>query len=83
MCTPQSNHLRSDRASGDEAAFLLTPIEFRLEHESESLAPVARDLAELCQYVLDVWPRFQEGAAGYGDVQSRYIKLRDALQQFE
>ena len=26
---------------------------------------------------------FQGGAEGYGDVQSRYIKLRDALQQFE
>ena len=74
------NHLRSDTASGDEAAFFLTDVEFRLEHEPQELVPVVDDLAAVCQYIIDQWPRWKEDTEPfYGDVQARCISLREAL----
>jgi hypothetical protein len=75
------NDLRSDNAAVDEAAYFATPIEFRLEYDPQDLLPVAGELAAVCQSVIDQWPRFQEGAEGYGDVLARYVKLRDALEE--
>jgi len=77
------NHLRREAATGAEAAMLLTDVEFRTEHDSQDLTPVARELTEFCQYVIDQWPRFQEDAEPYGDVLPRYINLRDALSRLD
>jgi hypothetical protein len=76
------NHLRSEAAAGDEAAMLLSVIEFRLEHESESLVPVLDELTAFCQHVIDQWPRWKEDTEPvYGDLLPRFINLREALHR--
>jgi hypothetical protein len=75
------NYLRSAAADGQDAAFFLTDVEFRLDPQPQDLAPVARELADYCQHVIDQWPRWKEDTEPfYGDLLPRYIKLLDTLQ---
>jgi hypothetical protein len=76
-------YLRNNAAAGDEVAIFSTAVEFRLEHEPQSLVPVACELADFCRYVIDHWPEFQEEAEPYdwlGNVLDRYKKLLHALE---
>jgi len=45
------------------------------------LAPVATQLAELCDYIIDHWPSLEAGTEPYGDVGVRYMSLREAFSR--
>lgn len=70
-------YVESDVSVGDwEAArFLLPPLEFRLEDEPKEMAPVARQLAALCDYVVTHRQKFDADK----EMVSRYMKLRDGF----
>jgi hypothetical protein len=73
--------IRSEAADSDFVSHFCGTLEFRLEHESAELPPVAEELAALCGYVLDHWSRFEAGAEAYGDIRGRFAKLRDAFSR--
>ncbi len=65
----------------DFVAHFARTLEFRLEHEPQELAPVATQLAELCDYIIEHWSRFEAGSEPYGDVGVRYMSLREAFSR--
>ena len=51
-------------------------LEFRLEHESAELVPIAEQLASLCDYFITYYERFDLTPNIYGDVRSRFEALQ-------
>ena len=62
----------------DFVAHFAGTLEYRLEHEPQELAPVATQLAELCDYIIEHWPSLEAGTEPYGDVGVQYMSLREA-----
>ena len=74
-------YIRGEAADSDFVACFSGTLEFRLEYESQGLAPVAEQLVALCDYVLEHWSRFEDGADAYGDIHTRYQTLRQTFSQ--
>lgn len=54
-------------------------LEFRLEHESAELMPVAKDLVSICAYIVEHYDRFDLAPEIYGDVRARVQTLQQAF----
>jgi hypothetical protein len=65
----------------DFVAHFAGTLEFRLEYEARELTPVAPQLVELCDYLLEHWSRFEKGTTAYGDVGIRYMSLRESFSR--
>lgn len=65
----------------DFVAHFASTLEFRLEYEAQELTPVAPQLIELCDYLLQHWSTFEEGTAAYDDVGVRYMSLRESFSR--
>jgi hypothetical protein len=65
----------------DFVAHFASTLESRLENEATQLSPVANQLVDVCDYIIQNWSRFEEGAEAYGDVLARYKILRRAFSQ--
>jgi hypothetical protein len=50
-------------------------LEFRLGPKPEGLLPVAKQLVEICRYVIDNYDRFDVTPEIYGDLRPRYENL--------
>lgn len=74
-------YLESDAAENDcgFVSAVAATLEFRLDHYPDSLAPISKQLAAACEYVVAHWPRFQDKYGVYGNVQARFSALRAAL----
>ena len=72
----------TDDISGFIALFAGT-LEFRLEHEAQKLKPVAAQLVELCDFLLEQWSKYGTGTEVYGDLRVRYRSLRESLSRLE
>lgn len=72
-------YIHSEAASGDSDAVnsFASVLEFRLEHDSAELVPVAEQLAAICGYIVQHYQRFDLTPEIYGDVRARF----QALQQ--
>jgi hypothetical protein len=73
--------IRSEAADSDFVSHFCGTLEFRLEHESAELLPVAEQLATLCGYIIDHWARFEAGAEAYGDIRARFATLHEAFSR--
>jgi hypothetical protein len=76
-------YIQSEAAVGDSAIAdcLAGTFEFRLEHESAELVPIAEELASICGYVIEHYERFDLTPDIFGDVRSRYQTLQQAFLQ--
>ena len=54
-------------------------VRHRLQYEAHELAPVATELAGICGYIVEHWPRFGVDPEFYGDVRARYAALQQAF----
>jgi predicted RNase H-like HicB family nuclease len=74
-------HIEGAPARGDSAIpiFFGPAISFRLEHEPQELAPVARRLAGACQYILDHRRDFDPDLGEDSDMYEAYAALRGSL----
>jgi len=71
-------YVQSEKARDDSdfVAFLASTLEIRLKDDSpEKLSLAAGKIAAACRYVVDNWPKFEDGAEAYGDVRARYVEL--------
>ena len=73
--------IRSEAADEDFVAHFSGTLKFRLEYEPRELAPVADQLAALCDYIIEHWSRFEDGMEAYGDIRARFVALRDAFSR--
>jgi hypothetical protein len=77
------HYIQSEAAVGDSAIAhcLAGTFEFRLEHESAELVPIAEELASVCGYVVEHYERFDLTPEIFGDVRSRYQTLQQTFSQ--
>ena len=70
------NYLKSEASAGDSDAVscFTWVIEWRLENP-RSIAPVARELREVCAHVVEYWERYEVDEALLGDLRDRYRNL--------
>jgi hypothetical protein len=73
------SYIQSEAATNDSAiaSCIAMILEFRLEHESADLVPIADQLAFICRYIIEHYERFDLTPEIYGDVRARI----QALQQ--
>ena len=76
--TAAIRYIQSEAAIGDSDIIncFAGLLEFRLEHESAELAPVARQLAAICGYIVEHYERFDLQPEIYGDVRGRFQVLQ-------
>ena len=73
------NYIRSEQAMG-ESDFIngfAGTLKHRFEWESESLAPIAAEMAAICAFVVKSWSRFDVDVEIYGDLLGGF----EALEQ--
>jgi len=76
-------YIQSEAASGDSDMIncFADTLEFRLEHESQELQPVAVQLATICGYVLVNLDRFDVDAEIYDGIRDSYTLLQQSFEQ--
>jgi hypothetical protein len=74
-------YIQSEAAAGDSDMIncIAGLLEFRLEHETTQLVPIARQLADVCAYVVEHFERFDLDPEIYGDVRTRCQTLQEAF----
>lgn len=77
------NHIRSDSATGDSDIIncFTGILESRLENEATELWPIAEQLAEICNYVLGHYDKFNVTPEIYGDLRPRYLVLQEIFSR--
>ena len=58
-------------------------LEIRLEYEPGELAPIARELADACTYILEHWNKFDPDPDIYGNLDARYTTLKQAFTNLQ
>ena len=73
------NYIQSPAADGDSDMVncFAGLLEYRLRYEADLLRPIASRLASACAYVLDNYERFDVIPEIYGDLQPRFVALRE------
>jgi len=76
-----AQYIYSDSAAGeyDFIAHFAGTLEFRLEHESQELIPVADQLVALSGYIVEHWAKFEAADDAYGDVCGRFQAIQRAF----
>ena len=74
-------YLQSLEAEGDSdgVSCLVGVLEFRLEGEREGLLPIAKQVVEICRYIISNYSRFDILPDIYGDLRPRCEKLVQQL----
>jgi len=77
------HYIQSESATGDSDIVncFAGLLEFRLEHESTELVPVAEQLVAICGYIIEHYERFDLVPEIYGDVHARLQKLQQTFLQ--
>jgi hypothetical protein len=81
---PAAIQFIKQETSGEHSDFVAHfsgTLESKLENESKELVSVANQLVDVCDYIIQNWQRFEEGAEAYGDVLARYNTLRQSFLQ--
>ena len=76
-------YIQSEAATGDNdiVGYLASILEFRLEHESAELVPIAKQLASACGYVRENSARFDDGFFGVDDdLNTRFLSLQQTFE---
>jgi hypothetical protein len=71
-------YIKSDAAAEDSDIIncFAGLLEFRLKYESAELAPIAEQLATICNHITEHYERFGLTPEIYGDVRARFKKLQ-------
>jgi hypothetical protein len=74
-------YIQSEAAAGDSSVIscLAMILEFRLEHESAELAPIADQLVSICAYIIDQRERFDFTPETLDDDPVRVHTLQETL----
>jgi hypothetical protein len=73
--------VRSDEADSDFVAHFSSTLDWRFKYQMQELTPVARQVADLCGYIVQEWPRFENAEGVYGDIRATYVRLADACSK--
>jgi hypothetical protein len=78
-------YIRSEAATGDHAiaSCMAMILEFRLEHESAELVPIAGQLASICGYIIENYERFDLTPEVFGDVRTRFQTLKQTFLGYD
>ena len=78
-------YIRSDAAADDHAIIscMAMILEFRLEHESAELVPIAGQLASICNYIVEHYERFDVTPEVFGDVRARFQALQQVFLSYD
>jgi hypothetical protein len=77
-------YIQSEAAAGDYDIIncFVGLLEFRQEHESAELAPIANQLASICGYIIEQYERFDPRQEVDGDLRARAQGLRNAFLSY-
>jgi hypothetical protein len=74
-------YIQSPESKGDSDAIncFLGLFEFRFEYEPKSFQPIAKELIDICRFIVEHYDQFDVTPEIYGDLRSRYEKLIQQL----
>jgi hypothetical protein len=78
-------YIQSEAATDDSAiaSCMAMILEFRLEHESAELVPIADQLAFICGYIVEHYERFDLTPEIFGDVRTRLQTLQQTFLSYD